>query len=272
VHERGSGPESGWGPDTRRAPWPYDSQALETRPPFSFANYQDYCYSSISLNNRSATRELKDLAYKHIARLGKTLSSAPRLEILDLLTQGPRTVESIASEVGQPIANTSHHLRTLARAQLVVAHREGLYVTYRIADGDALTLFSTLRSSAEKRYRELREAAARLVEERGGCDTIDARTLAKRVEAGDVTVIDVRPVDEYDAGHIAGAINIPLAELSKRIAELPAERDVVAYCRGPLCVMAVSAVATLESHGLSAKHFDRAVSDWRAMGFAVEHG
>jgi rhodanese-related sulfurtransferase len=222
------------------------------------------------LSRISNTRDLKNEAYKHIARLGKALSSGPRLEILDLLTQGPRTVESIANEVGQSIANTSHHLRTLARAQLVRANREGLFVTYRIADEETATLFARLRTSAEQRYHELRETTARLIDERGACESIDAKTLATRIKSGDVTVVDVRPPAEYEAGHLPGSINIPIGELETRAAELPADRDVVAYCRGPLCVMAVNAATTLQKHGLRASHFDRAVTDWRALGFPVE--
>jgi len=218
----------------------------------------------------SRTRDLKNHAYGEIARLGKALSSGPRLEILDLLTQGPRTVESIATEVGQSIANASHHLRTLARAGLVASQRDGLFVTYRVADDDASVLFALLRASAERRYRALEETAARLIEDRDCCESIDAATLVARIESGDVTVVDVRPASEYAAGHLPGAINIPINEVEARATTIPKDRDVVAYCRGPLCVMAVSAAATLAAHGHRTLLFDRGIADWRAMGLAVD--
>jgi rhodanese-related sulfurtransferase/DNA-binding transcriptional ArsR family regulator len=227
------------------------------------------------LNSRSKpdsdTRALKNLAYKHIARLGKALSSGPRLEILDLLTQGPRTVESIAAEVGQSVANASHHLRTLAKAGLVRSERDGLFVTYRVADEDTATLYAQLRSSAERRYRDLRDTAEELLKDRES-EAIDALALAARIRAGDVTIVDVRPASEYEAGHLPGAISIPLGELERRACELPADRRVVAYCRGPLCVMAVSAAASLAERGIRTAHFDRSVADWQAMGLPVERG
>jgi len=218
----------------------------------------------------AGSRELKDHAYREIARLGKALSSGPRLEILDLLSQGPRTVEDIATEVGQSIANTSHHLRTLARAGLVTSERVGLFVTYRVADEDAAMLFAALRTSAERRYRALEETAARLLENRDCCERIDAATLAARIASGDVTVVDVRPASEYAAGHLPGAINIPLSELEERAASLPSNREIVAYCRGPFCVMAANATVFLSERGIRASHFDRSVADWRALGLPVE--
>ena len=229
------------------------------------------CYSSNSLSTSdTGTRGFKDAVYKQLSRLGKALSSGPRLEILDLLTQGPRTVEAIADQVGQTVANTSHHLRTLARARLVRADRSGLYVTYRIADDDIATSFATMRALAERQFRELRDTTARFLEERGARDPIDARMLAERLAAGDITLIDVRPASEYAAGHLPGAINIPMEQLDAMAADLPADREVVAYCRGPFCVMAVDAIETLKARGLRAIHFDRAVADWRALGLPVE--
>jgi rhodanese-related sulfurtransferase len=215
-------------------------------------------------------RQFKDAVYGQLARLGKALSSGPRLEILDLLTQGPRTVEAIAAEVGQTVANTSHHLRTLARARLVQSDRSGLYVTYRVADHDISALFVTMRALAERQFRELREATARFLDDHGSHEPIDARALAQRLGAGDITLIDVRPPSEYAAGHLPGSINLPIDELEARIPELPADRDIVAYCRGPFCVMAVDAATTLRARGLRALPFDRSVADWRALGLPVE--
>ncbi len=202
--------------------------------------------------------------------IGKALGSGPRLEILDLLIQGPRTVESIATEVRQSVANTSHHLRTLARARLVLADRAGTYVTYRVADDEVATVFAALRALGEHRLRELTDTTARFVAERGDYEAIDTAALRERLDAGDVTLIDVRPPSEYAAGHLPGAINIPTGELEARLAELPAARDVVAYCRGPFCVLAVDAVALLRARGVRAYHFDRSVADWRGRGLPVE--
>lgn len=208
--------------------------------------------------------------YKHLGRLGKALSSGPRLEILDLLSQGPRTVESIAIEIGQSVANTSHHLRTLARARLVDADRSGLFVTYRVVSEDVSILFAAMRALGERQLRELRETTTRFFADRGGYEAIDTAALQERLASGDVTLVDVRPASEFAAGHLPGAINIPADELDARLPEIPAERDVVAYCRGPFCVMAVDAVATLRERGVRATHFDRSVADWRALGLPVE--
>lgn len=229
-----------------------------------------YCYSKIYLNIYSPTRAFKAAAYKHLARLGKALGSGPRLEILDLLAQGPRTVESVANEVEQSVANTSHHLRTLARARLVEADRSGLYVTYRVVADDVSSLFAAMRALGERQLRELRETTERFTADRGGYEAIDVAALRRRLADGDVTLIDVRPASEFAAGHLPGAINIPTQQLEARMAELPPERDVVAYCRGPFCVMAVDAVALLHARGVGAVHFDRSVADWRALGLPVE--
>lgn len=223
-------------------------------------------------NANDDTRAFKDAIYKQLSRLGKALASGPRLEILDLLIQGPRTVEDIAARVGQPVANTSHHLRSLARARLVASRRQGLHVTYRVADDGVASAFAVLRSLAEAQLHELRDTTARFFAERGGHEPVDIDTLKRRLDAGDVTVIDVRPAGEYAAGHLPGAVNIPVDELDAAAATLPADREVVAYCRGPFCVMAVDAVAALRARGVRARHFDRSVADWRAQGLPVATG
>ncbi len=223
-------------------------------------------------SGEGTVRPFKDAVYGQLARLGKALSSGPRLEILDLLTQGPRTVEAVAAQVGQSVANTSHHLRALARASLVNAERDGLYVTYRIAGDEVATMFADLRALAERRLRELRQTTAEFLEQRGAAEPIDARALAQRIAGREVTLIDVRPASEYAAGHLPGAINVPMDELDERLRELPRDREVVAYCRGPFCVMAVDALATLRERGFRATHFDRGVADWRALGLPLEAG
>lgn len=221
------------------------------------------------MNSVATTREFKDAVYSHLARLGKALSSGPRLEILDLLTQGPRTVESIAGEVGQSVANTSHHLRALARARLVESRRDGLYVTYRVAGGDVAAVYASLRLLAESRLRELGQITRSFFDERGELEAIDAGELARRIDVGDVTIVDVRPREEFDAGHLPGAISLPVGEIDARVHELPAGVDIVAYCRGPYCVMALEAVDKLRARGLRASHMSESVAGWRARGLAV---
>ncbi len=215
-------------------------------------------------------RQFKDTVYAQLARVGKTLASGPRLEILDVLCQGPRTVEALARQVGQPVANTSHHLQVLRRARLVEADRAGSHVSYRLADEDVCALFRALRAVAEARLLEIEEVTRRFLTSRTDMEPVDREVLLERVRDGDVTVLDVRPPEEYRAGHIPGAVSVPLADLERRLAELPRDRDVVAYCRGPYCVMAVEAVEVLRAHGFRASRMDEGVPDWRARGLPVE--
>lgn len=215
-------------------------------------------------------RQFKDAVYGQLARVGKSLASGPRLEILDVLCQGPRTVEALAQQVAQPVANTSHHLQVLRRARLVEAEKNGVYVTYRLADEDVCTVFRALRQLAEARLLEIEEATRRFRESRAGMEPVDREALIERVRRGQVTVLDVRPVEEYRAGHIPGAISVPLGDLERRLAELPSDREVVAYCRGPYCVMAVEAVEILRARGFKATRLEEGVPDWRARGLPVE--
>lgn len=219
------------------------------------------------MNKDNDKRTFKDAVYKQIARLGKALSSGPRLEILDLLTQGPRTVEAVAGEVGQSIANTSHHLRALAKARLVESKREGLYVTYRVAGGDVAAVYTAVRTLAESRLREIGDITRDFLDERDALEAVDAEELVQRLEVGDVTLIDVRPRSEYEAGHLPGAVSLPLDELDVRMYELPAGVDVVAYCRGPYCVMALEAVHKLRDGGFRAAHMGESVPGWQARGY-----
>ncbi|MEX1258509.1 MAG: metalloregulator ArsR/SmtB family transcription factor [Gemmatimonadota bacterium] len=216
------------------------------------------------------TRQFKDAIYGQLARVGKSLASGPRLEILDVLCQGPRTVEALAQQVAQPLANTSHHLQVLRRARLVEAEKNGLYVTYRLADESVSTFLRSLRQLAEARLLEIEEVTRRYLESRTGMEPVDREALIQRVRQGEVTVLDVRPVEEYGAGHIPGAVSVPLGDLERRLAELPRDREVVAYCRGPYCVMAVEAVEILRVHGFRAVRLDEGVPDWRARGLPIE--
>jgi rhodanese-related sulfurtransferase len=214
----------------------------------------------------------KTAVYDQIARIGKAAASAPRLEILDLLGQGPRTVESIAAQIGQSLANTSHHLQVLRGVRLVDTERAGAYVTYRLADPQVSAFVLQLRQLAQARLAELERVTRDYREQRGAMEVVDDDELLRRVRTGEVTVIDVRPAEEFEAGHLPHAISIPLPELKKRLKELPGKRDVVAYCRGPYCVMALDAVDTLRRHGFRAQRLEQGVVEWRAAGGTVLTG
>ncbi|MFV8749810.1 ArsR/SmtB family transcription factor [Nannocystaceae bacterium ST9] len=217
-------------------------------------------------------RAFKDRVYEQLARVGKALAAPKRLELLDLLAQGPRTVDALARQVDLPIANASAHLKVLRGARLVETEKRGLYVEYRLADEQVALLCHTLRELAVDRLGEIDDVTRGYLDERGAMEAIDADDLLRRVEAGEVRVIDVRPHREYLAGHIPGALSIPLEELAGRLAELPGDREIVAYCRGPWCVMAIDAVELLRAHGFEARRMDLGVVDWRARGRPVERG
>jgi rhodanese-related sulfurtransferase len=218
----------------------------------------------------STSRQFKDTIYEQLGRVGKALASPRRLELLDLLCQGPRTVEALANEAGQSLANTSQHLQVLRAARMVEAEKHGLFVTYRLADEKVCACFRGLRTLAESRLHEIEAVTRQFLEERGEMEPVDRDALVSRVRGGEVTLLDVRPPEEFEAGHIPGAVSVPLAELGRRLAELPHDRDVVAYCRGPYCVLAVKAVEMLRARGFRAIRMEEGVPDWRARGLPVE--
>lgn len=218
----------------------------------------------------ASDRRFKNAVYEQLARIGKALSSGPRLEILDLLCQGPRTVEALAHQVGQSVANTSHHLQVLRRTRLIEAEKDGVYVTYRLADETVSAFFRTLRGLAESRLLEIQEVTRQFLQERGAMEPVGRQALIERVRREEVTVLDVRPREEYRAGHIPGAASVPLPELRDRLAELPRDREIVAYCRGPYCVLAIEAVEVLRNHGFTAFRLEEGVPDWKALGLPVE--
>jgi len=215
---------------------------------------------------------LKTAIYEQIARIGQATASPSRLELLDLLSQGARTVEAIANQTGQSVATTSHHLQVLRRARLVEAQKAGLYVTYRLADPHVGEFFLQLRTLAESRLAEVQQVTRQYLEERGGLEPVGNDELVRRVRAGEVTLIDVRPREEYLAAHIPSALSVPLADLGKRLGALHKRRDVVAYCRGPYCVMALDAVDLLRRKGFRAHRMEHGVPEWRAQGWRVETG
>jgi rhodanese-related sulfurtransferase len=211
-------------------------------------------------------RQFKDAAYGELARIGKALSSAKRLELLDLLCQVERTVEALAEETGMSIANTSQHLQLLQSARLVQARKNGRFVLYSLADILVGDFFRSYRVLAEDRLAEIEQIRRRFVDDQQDLSAVDRQTLLERVQTGEVVVIDVRPAEEYQAGHISGALGVPLQQLKRRLDELPRKKDIVAYCRGPYCMLASDAVRMLRSRGIQAFRLDVSVHDWRAQG------
>lgn len=228
--------------------------------------------NNMSESNTNPKRAFKDAAYGQLARIGKALSSPKRLELLDLLCQTERTVESLAEEAGMSAANTSQHLQVLEAARLVEARKNGRFVVYSLADVLVCDFFRTYRVLAEDRLAEIDQIRRRFLEGQGELSALDRETLMEQVRAREVIVIDVRPPEEYRAGHIPGALGIPLQDLRRRLAELPRNKDIVAYCRGPYCVLAVDAVRLLRSRGLRAFRLDASVHDWRAQGLPLATG
>jgi rhodanese-related sulfurtransferase/DNA-binding transcriptional ArsR family regulator len=217
-------------------------------------------------------RKRKDELYTHFARIGHALASPKRLELLDLLAQGERTVEDIAEQIQVPVKNTSAHLRVLRQAHLVATRREGTFVFYRLADDEAVRLLRSLEAVAHLRLAEARDAARAYLGSRDSLEPVSLAELRRLVQSGEVTLLDVRPPEEYVAGHIPGARSIPIADLKRRLRELPRGREVVAYCRGPFCVFAHDAVALLRQHGFQTRRAEQGLPDWRAAGLPVERG
>jgi rhodanese-related sulfurtransferase/DNA-binding MarR family transcriptional regulator len=218
---------------------------------------------------KNPNRAFKDAIYEQFARIGKAVSSSKRLELLDLLCQGPRTVEVLAKESGMTVANTSQHLQVLRAARLVESEKEGLYVIYRLADQKVCEFFRAMRVLAESRLAEVEQIKRRFLKGREGMEPVNRKALLERVRKGAVTVLDVRPKEEYNAGHIPGAISIPLKELQLRLSDLPRNQEIVAYCRGPYCVLSIQAVELLRARGFNAIRIEEGIQDFRAMGFHI---
>jgi rhodanese-related sulfurtransferase len=217
-------------------------------------------------------RDFKDAAYGQLARIGKALASPKRLELLDLLCQAERTVEALAAETKMSVANTSQHLQVLQAARLVEMTKNGRYVVYRLADALVCDFFRSFRLLAEDRLAEIEQIRRRFFREGGALDPLDRETLLQRVQQRKAIVIDVRPSNEYLTAHIAGALPMPLEQLKQRLSELPRNKEVVAYCRGPFCVLAKEAVELLRAHGFHATRLEDSVQDWLAHGFPVATG
>jgi rhodanese-related sulfurtransferase/predicted transcriptional regulator len=217
----------------------------------------------------SERRAAKNALFDGFASVARALASGRRAEIIELLAQGERTVEAIAGEIGQTVANTSHHLRALAKARLVASRRSGTHVHYRLASDDVLELWWAMRTVAAAQVEGLDDLARRYLGDREHIPTLTGEELLKRLDRGDVVIVDVRPEAEYAAGHLPGAVHIPPDQL-ERLDDLPPDRDIVAYCRGPYCVYADDAVHRLHAQGRRAARLEAGIPEWRSTGGPVE--
>jgi rhodanese-related sulfurtransferase len=220
--------------------------------------------------NAVVHREFKDRIFGQFARVGKALSSPRRLEIVDLLAQGERTVEEIAGETSMSVASASQHLQALKAARMVEARREGLYMHYRLADEDVFRTWQAVRALAESRLSEVGGVVGAYLVDRDVLEAVESEDLLERLRGGSVVILDVRPEEEYRAGHIPGALSVPVEALEAALKTIPRDREVVAYCRGPYCVFSDEAVAFLRARGYRARRLRQGLPDWRAAGMPVE--
>ena len=215
-------------------------------------------------------RAAKTALFDEFARAAKALASGRRMELLDVLANGERTVEALASEVGLSVANTSQHLQVLRQAGLVATRRQGTSIHYRLAGPEVFELWRALRTLARSRLAEVERLAAAYLGARDELEPVTRDELARRLQDGDnLVVLDVRPAVEHAAGHLPVAVSVPVSELRRRLAELPRDREIVAYCRGPYCAFAHEAVAVLREEGFSAWRLEDGLPEWQAAGLAV---
>src|SRR5512134_102749 len=218
-----------------------------------------------------STGNFKQDVYEQLARVGKAVSHSNRLELLEFVAQGPRSVEELATMTRLSVANASKHLQELRRAGLVRARKEGLRVFYEVAGTDVVDLLSALRYVAETRLAEVDQLLRTYITARDDLEPIAASELMERARLGLVTVLDVRPPEEFAAGHLPGALNVPVDELAGRLKKLPKGREVIAYCRGPYCLLSVDAVALLRQKGYKARRLEDGFPEWMAAGLPVEN-
>jgi rhodanese-related sulfurtransferase len=215
-------------------------------------------------------RAAKAALFDEFARIGKALASGRRIELLDVLANGERTVDALADEADLSVANASQHLQVLRQAGLVTGRRQGTSILYRLAAPEVFQLWQALRTLAASRLAEVERLAAAYLGTRDELEPVSREELARRLQDGDdLVVLDVRPAAEHAAGHLPGAVSIPVGELRRRLAELPADREVVAYCRGPYCAFAQEAVAMLRDAGFAARRLEDGLPEWQAAGLAV---
>ena len=216
-------------------------------------------------------RLLKDLLYEQVARIGKAVSSPKRLELIELLAQGEKTVETLASELSADIKLTSAHLRVLKEARLVTFRREGKYIIYQLAGSDVAGLWVSLRQVAEEHLLELKMTLMQMMADPARLSAVSREVLLEQAKLGEVCVIDVRPLNEYETAHLPFARSMPMAEIEQRLAELPSDLEIVAYCRGPFCLLSDEAVALLTAKGYRVRKILDGVSEWQAAGLPLEH-
>src|SRR6266513_415742 len=214
----------------------------------------------------------KEALFIQFAAVAKALAHAHRLELLELLAQGEHSVEGLADKAGLSIANTSQHLQQMRRAGIVAARREGKFIFYTLADEAVLDLMSALRRLAERNIAEVERAIRSYFNDRDSMEAVSREALLEKSRAGVVTVLDVRPADEFALGHLPGAVNIPLRELEARLAQLDRGQEIVAYCRGPYCVLSYEAVAALRARGFKVRRLEDGLPEWRAAGLPVVGG
>ena len=213
----------------------------------------------------------KHFLFAVFANVARAIAHPHRLEILEHLAQGERGVDSLSSRLGLSIANASQHLQQLRQAGLVTSRRNGKFILYRLTDDMVLALLASLRQVAERNIAEVDRIVHSYFDRRDSMEPVSREDLLERMRSGLVTVLDVRPADEFAAGHLPGAINLPLSELEARLSELDPSREIVAYCRGAYCVLSFEAVAELRAHGLMARRLEEGLPEWRAAGLPLEH-
>ncbi len=215
-------------------------------------------------------RAFKNQLYEQFSRIGKALASPHRLELLEVLAQCERTVEALARETGQSVANASQHLQVLRAARLVETRREGTSIYYRLASESVSTLWLSLRTVGEAHLAEINRVVETFLQDRAHWQPITAEALLEELRSDQVILLDVRPVEEYQAGHLPQALSIPVEELEARLSEVPLDKEIIAYCRGPYCVFADEAVTLLRARGYHAHRLEEGLPDWRTLGLPIE--
>ena len=236
-------------------------------------DYWNICQEIINPTVRMPRhRAFKDALYAQFARIGHALASPRRIELLDLLGQGEKTVEVLAEQTAMPGRNTSAHLRVLRQARLVETRRDGTYMYYRLAGDDVTSVLRTLEALGHRRLTDAQHVVQLYLDGRDELEPVTLKELRRLIRDGEVTVVDVRPVEEFLAGHIPGALSMPVPELKRRPPELSKDREVIAYCRGRYCVYSLEAVTLLRRNGYRARRAEEGLPDWRAAGLPVEIG
>lgn len=220
----------------------------------------------------SPNRQFRDDIYEQFTRIGKAVSSPKRIELLELLCQGERSVDKLARAASLSVANTSQHLQKLQAARLVVSEKSGPFVIYRIADKSVNEFLHSMRMLAENRLAEIEQIKSMFLENRDSMEAVDRTVLLQRARSGEAIILDVRPPEEFRAGHIEGALSVPVRELEGKLAELPRDKEIVAYCRGPYCVMSIDAVQLLRAKGFRARRLEDDVFEWSLHGLPVNRG